>query len=60
MELTEIFGTTKKEVMQAQINDFKNSIQYSSTLTIKGLDAVITRNINDYCCYGTFELSENE
>ncbi|MEW4923452.1 PIN domain-containing protein [Algibacter sp. 2305UL17-15] len=50
-EMTEIIGTTKKEVIQALKNDFKDfedSIQYSSALTIKNLDAIITRNIKDY------------
>lgn len=50
-ELTEIIGTTKKEVLLALQNDFKDfedSIQYSSALTIDGLDAIITRNIKDY------------
>lgn len=50
-EMTEIVGTTKKEVIQALKNDFKDfedSIQYSSALTIKGLDAIVTRNIKDY------------
>ena len=50
-EMTEIIGTTKKEVIRALKNDFKDfedSIQYSSALTIKGLDAIVTRNIKDY------------
>jgi predicted nucleic acid-binding protein len=50
-EMTEIVGTTKKEVIQALKNDFKDfedSVQYSSALTISGLDAIITRNIKDY------------
>lgn len=50
-EMTEIVGTTKKEINQALKNNFKDyedSIQYSSALTIKGLDAIITRNIKDY------------
>jgi len=50
-EITEIIGTTKKEILQALKNDFsdyEDSIQYSSALTIKGLDAIITRNIKDY------------
>lgn len=50
-EMTEIIGTTKKEVLQALKNDFKDfedSVQYSSALTIKGIDAIITRNIKDY------------
>lgn len=50
-EMTEIIGTTKTEIIQALKNDFsdyEDSIQYSSALTIKGLDAIITRNIKDY------------
>jgi predicted nucleic acid-binding protein len=50
-EMTEITGTTKKEIVQALKNnfkDFEDSIQYSSALTIKDLDAIITRNIKDY------------
>lgn len=50
-EMTEIIGTTKLEVIQALKNDFKDfedSIQYSSALSVKGLDAIITRNIKDY------------
>jgi len=50
-EMTEIVGTTKQEVLQALKNDFKDfedSIQYSSALTINGLDAIITRNVKDY------------
>lgn len=50
-EMTEIVGTTKKEIIQALKNnfaDFEDSIQYSSALTIKDVDAIITRNIKDY------------
>lgn len=50
-EMTEIVGTTKKEIIQALKNDFtdfEDSIQYSSALTIKDLDVIITRNIKDY------------
>lgn len=50
-EMTEIIGTTKSEIIQALKNDFsdyEDSIQYSSALTIKDLDAIITRNIKDY------------
>jgi predicted nucleic acid-binding protein len=50
-EMTEVIGTTKKEILQALKNnfsDYEDSIQYSSALTIKGLDAIITRNIKDY------------
>lgn len=49
--MTEIVGTTKNEILQALRNDFsdfEDSVQYSSALTIKGVDAIITRNIKDY------------
>ena len=51
MEMTEVVGTAKKEILQALQNDFsdfEDSIQYSSALTVKGLDAIITRNVKDY------------
>lgn len=51
VEITEIVGTTKKEIVQALKNDFKDyedSIQYSSALNVKGLEAIITRNTKDY------------
>ena len=50
-DMTEIIGTTKKEIVQALKNNFKDyedSIQYSSALTIKGVEAIITRNVKDY------------
>lgn len=50
-EMTEIVGTTKKEIIQALKNnftDYEDSVQYSSALTIKDLDAIITRNTKDY------------
>ncbi len=50
-DMTEIVGTTRSEIIQALKNDFsdyENSVQYSSALTIQGLDAIITRNIKDY------------
>lgn len=50
-EMTEIIGTTKTEIIQAlknEFSDYEDSIQYSSALTIKDLDAIITRNIKDY------------
>lgn len=50
-EMTEIVGITKKEIIQALKNnfsDYEDSVQYSSALTIKNLDAIITRNIKDY------------
>ncbi|WP_243389023.1 hypothetical protein [Flavobacterium aurantiibacter] len=49
--MTEIIGTTKTEIVRALKNDFsdyEDSIQYSSALTIKDLDVIITRNIKDY------------
>lgn len=49
--MTEVIGTTKKEIIQALNNDFKDfedSIQYSSALTIEGLETIITRNVKDY------------
>ncbi len=51
IEMTEIIGTTKKEIIEAlhhNFTDYEDSIQYSSALTIKGLDAIITRNLKDY------------
>jgi predicted nucleic acid-binding protein len=50
-EMTEIIGTTKTEIIQALKNDFSDyeaSVQYSSALTIKDLDAIVTRNVKDY------------
>lgn len=50
-ETTEIAGTTKKEIVQALKNDFKDfedSIQYSTALSIKDIGTIITRNIKDY------------
>ncbi len=50
-EMTEIVGTSKKEIIQALNNnftDYEDSVQYSSALTVKDLDAIITRNIKDY------------
>ena len=49
--MTEIIGTTKKEIVQALKNNFKNyedSVQYSSALTIEGIQAIITHNVKDY------------
>lgn len=50
-EMTEIVGTSKKEILQALRNDFKDfedSIQYSCALAIKNLEAILTGNIKDY------------
>ncbi|MCF6351482.1 MAG: PIN domain-containing protein [Cyclobacteriaceae bacterium] len=49
--LTTIVGTTRKEIIQALKNnfrDYEDSIQYSTALTINGLEAIITRNVKDY------------
>lgn len=51
IDMTEVIGTTKKEIVQALKNnfkDFEDSIQYSSALTIDGIEAIITRNVKDY------------
>ncbi len=51
VEIAEIVGTTKNEIVQALKNDFKDyedSIQYSSALNIEGLEAIVTRNTKDY------------
>jgi len=51
IEITEVIGTTKKEIVQALRNnfkDFEDSVQYSCALTIKGIDAILTRNTKDY------------
>jgi len=50
-EMTEIVGTTRKEIIQALKNNFKDyedSIQYSTALTIEGIEAIITRNVKDF------------
>ncbi|MCB9033031.1 MAG: PIN domain-containing protein [Chitinophagales bacterium] len=51
IDITEIIGTTKKEIMEALKNnfsDFEDAIQYTSALKIEKLDAIITRNTKDY------------
>ncbi len=51
VDITEIIGTTKKEIIQALKNDFKDyedSVQYSTALNVKGLEAIVTRNTKDY------------
>jgi len=50
-EMTEIIGTTRKEIVQALKNNFKDyedSVQYSSAIAIDGIEAIITRNTRDY------------
>ena len=49
--MMEVVGTTKKEIILALKNnfkDFEDSVQYSSALTISGIEAIITRNVKDY------------
>lgn len=51
VEMTEIVGTTKNELIHAlksSFSDFEDSIQYASALTIDGIDIIITRNIKDF------------
>lgn len=50
-EMTNILGTTRKEIIQALKNgfsDFEDSIQYATALTVEGIEAIITRNVADY------------
>ena len=51
IEMVQVAGTTKIEILQALKNgfkDFEDSIQYSTALTIDGIEAIITRNVKDY------------
>lgn len=51
MQITEVVGTTKAEIQQALLNDFKDfedSIQYSTALTVESIGAIVTRNVKDY------------
>lgn len=50
-EMTQIVATTQVEIVQALKNnfsDYEDSIQYSTALRIEGIEAIITRNTNDY------------
>ncbi|MEM1407674.1 MAG: PIN domain-containing protein [Bacteroidota bacterium] len=46
--ILEIIGTNKSEIIQALKNDFKDSIQYSTALTVKGIEAIIPGNVKDF------------
>ncbi|WP_317168746.1 PIN domain-containing protein [Cyclobacterium plantarum] len=49
--MIQIAGTTRIEIVQALKNnfkDFEDSIQYSTALTIEGIEAILTRNVKDY------------
>jgi predicted nucleic acid-binding protein len=51
MEMTEIIGTSKVEILFAlssNFSDFEDSVQHASAIKIKGMDAIITRNTKDY------------
>ena len=51
IEMTNVTGTTRAEILQALKNDFKDfedSVQYATALTISGIEAIITRNVKDY------------
>lgn len=51
VEMVEIAGTSKKELteaLQSDLKDFEDSVQHSTALNIKGLEAVLTRNTKDY------------
>lgn len=51
IDMVQVVETTKSEIIQALKNgfkDFEDSIQYSTALTIDGIEAIITRNVKDY------------
>lgn len=51
MEMVKVIDTRKDEILKALISgfsDFEDSIQYASALNIRGLHAIITRNVKDY------------
>lgn len=47
-EMIQIAGTTRIEIIQALKNDFKDSIQYATALSIEGIEAILTHNVKDY------------
>ena len=51
LEMTQVVSTTESEILQALKNnfkDFEDSIQYSTALTVSGVEAIVTRNVRDY------------
>ena len=47
----EVIGTTRTEIesaLQTGFKDFEDSIQYTTALTVKGIEAIITRNVKDF------------
>jgi|SRR5690554_3202640 len=51
MDMIYVLGTSQSEIKHALktgFSDFEDAIQYSTALTVKGIEAIITRNIKDY------------
>ena len=47
----ELVATTKKEIkfaINTKFKDFEDAVQYANAMTIKGIEAIVTRNIKDY------------
>ena len=51
LDMCQIIGTTKSEILiglKSNFKDFEDSVQYASALTVKNLEAILTRNIRDF------------
>ena len=51
LEMTEIIGTTKSEIVHAlqhEFSDYEDAVQYACATTVHDMHAIITRNIKDY------------
>jgi predicted nucleic acid-binding protein len=51
IEDLEVIGTSKAEIKTALtlgFKDFEDALQYSTALTVKKVEAIITRNVKDY------------
>jgi hypothetical protein len=51
VDIVQIAGTTKAEILQALrngFNDFEDSIQYATALAVGDIEAIVTRNVKDY------------
>jgi predicted nucleic acid-binding protein len=51
VDIVQIAGTTKAEILQALRNgfkDFEDSIQYATALAVGDIEAIVTRNVKDY------------
>jgi len=44
----ELLKTKLNKHLKNNFKDFEDSIQYSTVLTVKGIEAILTRNIKDY------------